>query len=197
MGKKHGAVDETALKPLREDHLDHTEFRRMPFLPPPPFQLYLMRHAHSGWALPGQTDFDRTLDEPGMEEAGLIAARAAEQGFCPDIVLCSTARRCRQTADAFLPAFGARRPEITYIDDLYNAPPRVYFEVLSRYDHFQSVMLLGHNPAMEEILETLAGSRATAQAIPTGYPTAGFAALRHDGSAATGAGWAITAFLSS
>ncbi len=167
----------------------------MPFLPPPPSQLYLMRHAHSGWALPGQTDFDRTLDEPGIEEAGRIAARAAEQGFCPDIVLCSTAQRCRQTAAAFLPAFGAQRPDILYMDELYNAPPRVYFEVLSRHDSYQSVMLLGHNPAIEEILETLAGSRAAVAAIPSGYPTAGFAALRHEGTATTGSGWSITAFL--
>lgn len=189
-------VDETGIKPLREDDPEHMDFRRMPFLPPPPSQLYLMRHAHSGWALPGQTDFDRTLDQSGIEEAATIAKRAAEQGFCPDVILCSTARRCRQTAEAFLSAFGADRPTIHYIDELYNAPPRVYFEVLSRHDSNRSVMLLGHNPAMEEILETLAGTRAAALYIPSGYPTAGFAALRYDGDAGTGSDWAITAFLS-
>ena len=166
----------------------------MPFLPPPPSQLFLMRHAQAGWALPGQTDFDRALDATGREEAGLIAGRAAEAGFRPDLILCSTARRCRETADLFLAAF-EDRPDIVYSDDIYNAPPASYFDLLSQHaGAHRSVMLLGHNPSMEEILETLAGSRAAGEAVPDGYPTAGFAVLTHAGGL-TDDGWLLGTFL--
>lgn len=165
----------------------------MSFLPPPPQRIILMRHAQSGWALPGQTDFDRTLDEAGITEAAYVSERAAAAGYRPDIVLCSTARRCRQTADAFLAAF-AQPPEIHYSDDLYNAPPSAYFDLISRHAAKESVMVLGHNPAMEEILETLAGMRTAAEAVPDGYPTAGFAVLTHPGDVSE-EDWVLSAFL--
>lgn len=166
----------------------------MPFLPPPPSRLFLMRHAQSGWALPGQTDFDRTLDSVGVNEASLIANKAANLGYRPDIILSSTARRCRETADAFLNAF-VERPEIRYFDDLYNAPPMAYFEAIGAVASHGSVMVLGHNPAMEEIIETLAGARAAAEALPDGYPTAGFGVLSHAGRSAGNDLWTLTDFL--
>lgn len=165
----------------------------MPFLPPPPSRLFLMRHAQAGWAKPGQTDFDRTLDPVGVDEAASVSRLAAVSGFRPDLILCSTAARCRETAAAFLSAF-PQPPEISYCQDLYNAPPSAYFEQLSRNSHHASVLLIGHNPAMEEILETLTGMRVAADAVPDGYPTAGFAVLTHVGSIADEP-WALTAFL--
>lgn len=165
----------------------------MSFLPPPPQRIILMRHAQSGWALPGQTDFERTLDETGVAEAIAVSERAAAGGYRPDIVLCSTARRCRQTAEAFLAAF-ADPPEVLYSDDLYNAPPSAYFDLISRHAERKTVMVLGHNPAMEEILETLAGMRITAEAVPDGYPTAGIAVLTHSGEVSDEA-WVLSVFL--
>ncbi len=165
----------------------------MPFLPPPPSRLFLMRHAQAGWAKPGQTDFDRTLDQVGREEAAAVSRLAADSGFRPDLILCSTAARCRETADAFLAAFAAP-PEILFCGELYNAPPAAYFEQVSRHSGCESLLLIGHNPAMEEILETLSGMRATADVVPDGYPTAGFAVLTHVGEIADEA-WALTAFL--
>ncbi len=165
----------------------------MPLLPPPPQRIILMRHAQSGWALPGQTDFERTLDEAGEAEALAVSARASAAGYRPDLVLCSTARRCRQTADAFLAAF-SDPPEIAYTDELYNAPPSAYFEAIGRHADRSSIMVLGHNPAMEEILETLAGMRTAAEAVPDGYPTAGFAVLTHAGEVADEP-WVLSAFL--
>lgn len=165
----------------------------MPFLPPPPSRLFLMRHAQAGWARPGQTDFDRTLDPAGREEAAAVARLAAGSGFRPDLILCSTAMRCRETAAEFLAAFPSP-PDILYCAELYNAPPSAYFTEVGRHPKRESILLIGHNPAMEEILETLSGLRATADVVPDGYPTAGFAVLTHVGSIADEA-WALTAFL--
>lgn len=145
--------------------------------------------------MPGQTDFDRRLDGQGQAEALAVSRRAADAGFRPELVLCSTAQRCRETADAFLSAFG-HPPDIVYCDDLYNAPPAAYFDRLSQHRGHASILLIGHNPAMEEILETLAGMRTAAEAVPDGYPTAGFAVLTHVGDIAE-EGWALTAFLRS
>nr|WP_316654409.1 histidine phosphatase family protein [uncultured Gellertiella sp.] len=166
----------------------------MPFLPPPPSRLYLMRHAQSGWALPGQTDFDRSLDETGVMEASLIATRAEALGYRPEILLVSTARRCRDTARSFLAAF-AEPPEAHYFDDLYNAPPLAYYEVISRHAARRSVMVLGHNPAMEEILETLVGQNVATATAPDGYPTAGFAVLSQDREAEATDPFLLTDFL--
>ena len=64
---------------------------------PAAFRLYLLRHARSSWAQPGQTDFERTLDDVGFGDAEIVADMAADRGFVPNRVLCSTATRCRQT----------------------------------------------------------------------------------------------------
>lgn len=167
----------------------------MTFMPPPPSRIILMRHARSGWALPGQTDFKRSLDEAGLKEAAAVSELAATGGYRPDLVLCSTALRCRQTADAFLATF-TEPPDVIYADELYNAPPAAYFDLLGEHPDRAAIMLLGHNPAMEEMLEALAGRGAAAEVIPDGYPTAGFAVLTHAGDLAEDK-WFLSAFLKS
>ena len=72
---------------------------------PKALRLYLLRHARSGWALPGQRDFDRSLDEVGYIDAERLAQTAADQGIRPDRILCSTAVRCRETAEPFFRTF--------------------------------------------------------------------------------------------
>ena len=70
--------------------------------------LTLFRHAKSSWATPGLPDFDRPLAPRGEEAAPLMAAFLAESGLAPDLVLCSSARRTRETLDLALPAFKTR-----------------------------------------------------------------------------------------
>jgi phosphohistidine phosphatase len=90
----------------------------MPAASAPVFRLYLLRHAKAAWALPGQKDFDRTLDDAGFADAEIVADIAADRGLRPDLVLCSTAVRCRQTADALRRAM-TEDLDIRYIDALY------------------------------------------------------------------------------
>ncbi|MDI7863902.1 histidine phosphatase family protein [Rhizobiaceae bacterium n13] len=143
---------------------------------PPPFRIYLLRHAEAGWPAPGQRDFDRPLNDQGYAEAETVADIAADLGYKPELVLCSTAVRCRETADAFK-RVASVDTEFRYVDQLYNANADTYLEILSAQTASRSVMIVGHNPTMEEVLVRLAGHDATREAVPRGFPTAGLAVL--------------------
>ena len=167
----------------------------MQIVVPPPSRIFLLRHARAAWAQPGGRDFDRPLDDEGFAEAELVAAKAADRFPRPDLVLSSTALRCRQTADAVHRAFGEEL-EILAIDSLYNAPLDIYLEVLSGQKRAQSVMIVGHNPTMEEMLEALVGTDRMTALIPDGYPTGGLAVLDHGGKDQAPAGtWQVVDFL--
>lgn len=153
---------------------------------PPPHRIYLLRHAEAGWAQPGERDFDRSLNENGYAEAELVADRAADKGYRPEVVISSTAVRCRQTADAVRRAIGSS-VDFRFVDELYNAPVDVYLEIVQSQGTPESIMLIGHNPTMEHALEALIGHEALSGALPNGFPTGGLAVVEYvDGSAGTG-----------
>lgn len=153
----------------------------MPRLSPPPSRIYLLRHAKSAWALPGQRDFDRPLDDTGFAEAEFIADTASDRGYRPDLVISSTATRCRQTAEAMRRIFGPEL-ELQYVDALYNGTIDTYIEIMDAQTAYRSVMLVGHNPTMEETFEALVGREVARQRLPEGYPTAGLAVIDDAGS---------------
>ncbi|MEK1931100.1 MAG: histidine phosphatase family protein [Pararhizobium sp.] len=140
----------------------------------PGFRLYLLRHAKAGWALPGQKDFDRTLGDVGFVEAKIVAEMAADLGFAPALILSSPAVRCRQTAEAFRRAMG-EGPEIRYIDTLYTGADDTYRDIITSQCSLASLMVVGHNPVIEEILREILGEQAAA--IPYGYPPGALAVI--------------------
>jgi len=151
----------------------------MAAITPPPSRIYLLRHAEAAWATPGQRDFDRPLNAKGYADAEIVADKAADKGYRPDLLLSSTAARCRDTADAVHRAMGSTL-ELRFVDELYNASPDIYLDIIDAQEALGSVMLVGHNPTMEQTLEALIGHEALHQALPTGFPTAGLAVLDYD-----------------
>lgn len=141
-----------------------------------PFRLFLLRHARSGWALPGQRDFDRALDDVGYAEAELIAEMAADRGIRPELILCSTAVRCRQTAEPLLRAIGEDL-DIRHVDELYTGPASVYTDIIDANRHLNSLMIVGHNPMIDDLFHRFAGSDTAVDALPHGYPPAALAIL--------------------
>ncbi len=141
-----------------------------------PFRLFLLRHARSGWALPGQRDFDRALDATGYAEADLIAEMASDGGIRPDLILCSTAVRCRQTVEPFLRTL-SEDLDISYVDELYSGPASVYADIIDANRHLTSLMIVGHNPMIDELFRRFAGSQAAEDSLPHGYPPAALAIL--------------------
>lgn len=143
---------------------------------PKALRLFLLRHARSGWALPGQRDFDRSLDDTGYVDAEHLAQMAADQGIRPERILCSTAVRCRETVEPFFRTV-SEDLDIRYIDALYSGPTSVYFELIEAHRHLNSLMLVGHNPMIEQLIHQLIGDDAAREAVPSGYPPAALSIL--------------------
>lgn len=137
-------------------------------------RLLLLRHAHSAWPRPGQKDFDRSLDDTGRREAGRLAELAAAAGLVPDLIVCSPALRCKETAAIFVDAMPVT-PAIRYDLALYAETAEHYVNLASTEGHGKSLMIVGHNPMIEETLLRLAGREAAEAFIPGGFPTAGLA----------------------
>lgn len=143
----------------------------------PVFRLFLLRHANAGWPLPGQADFDRTLDDAGFAAAELVADTASDSDLRPELVLCSTAVRCRQTVDAFRRATD-EDVDIHYIDALYTGTVDVYRDLIAGQDAaIGSIMIVGHNPVIEEILRECIGAEPASEVIPAGYPPGALAII--------------------
>jgi phosphohistidine phosphatase len=159
---------------------------------PPPSRIYLLRHAKAAPAQSGQRDFDRPLSNEGYAEAEIVADRMADEGYEPELVIASTAQRCRQTAEAIRRAVGPDA-SFRFVDELYDARPSTYIEILSSQGSVGSVMLVGHNPVIELTLMALIGPDAMAAALPDGYPTAGLAVI--DADAASPVGWTLREFI--
>ena len=146
-----------------------------------PFRLFLLRHARAGWAKPGETDINRSLDDNGRTDAAKIGNLAAANFDLPANVLCSTAVRCRQTLDVFISCQNTK-PDIHYSSTLFTGQVDDYLSEIMRYSGDPALLLVGHNPNIEYLLTVLLGEDSAKAAIPNGYPTAGLAVIdiKHD-----------------
>lgn len=143
--------------------------------PPPTRRVFLVRHANAGWALPGTRDFDRGLDAAGRDEAAQLAATMAINGFRPDRIYCSPARRCVETLEVLSSRLGPF-PAVEQREALYLESHQAYLDLITD-DHTDagSIMIIGHNPMLEDTaLVLLSGDPATSEeALGMGFPTAG------------------------
>jgi phosphohistidine phosphatase len=161
----------------------------MTSISPPPSRIYLLRHAEARQAEPGQKDFDRPLTDRGYAAAEIVADEVADKGYKPDLIISSTALRCRQTADAMRRVVSPST-EFRFVDALYNGTPDIYLSLIASQTDRESVMLVAHNPIIELTLASLIGHEALADALPRGFPTAGLAVID-----ATSSGWSLTDFV--
>ncbi len=145
-------------------------------------RLLLLRHAKSSWADPGQSDFDRPLNSRGRATAPVMARFVVEQGLAPQRVVCSTARRARETLALMLPAI-ATDLEATLSRRLYEADAEGYLTAARTAGGTAGTLLLvGHNPAMEEVAMVLAptGDPDALLLLREKFPTCGLAVIDFD-----------------
>lgn len=142
-------------------------------------RLYLLRHATAVRGGPHLKDFDRPLAEAGRAQAEQLAGIVVQNGYAPARIVCSTAQRARQTLEPLLQHF----PDDTDIEltrRSYEADVEALLaEVRSSGDGIGSLLLVGHNPATEELAHLLVGNGdgdATAR-LAGGFPTAALAVI--------------------
>jgi phosphohistidine phosphatase len=138
--------------------------------------LYLLRHAKSSWADPTLLDHERPLAPRGRRDAKRIATHLAQLGIEPELVLCSTAARTRETLELVRPALGAAT--VSLESELYAASAETLLERLHAVpEEVASVMLIGHNPGLEGLGLLLASGGPELGRLETKFPTAALATL--------------------
>jgi phosphohistidine phosphatase len=120
--------------------------------------LLLMRHGKSSWDDESLPDHDRPLNKRGRRDAPRMGHLLRRQGLTPGLVIASDARRAAETASALADASGYEG-DVRLEPSLYAAEPEAYLSVLRTLpDDLETVLVIGHNPGMEMLLEELTGS---------------------------------------
>jgi len=126
--------------------------------------LFLLRHAKSSWADAGQPDFARPLNERGQKAAPLVGRFMRRENLQPDLILSSPATRARETITLVVGA-GKFLCEVRYDERIYEASLARLLEIVMQLEESAgAVLLVGHNPGMEELVLHLTGEQ---QHMPT------------------------------
>ncbi|NGN43308.1 histidine phosphatase family protein [Mesorhizobium sp. CGMCC 1.15528] len=147
-------------------------------------ELLLLRHAKSSWDDPELADFDRPLAPRGLDAAPVIGQAIASRGWFPQMALVSPSLRTRETWQ-IVAAQSPRFVEPTFCSALYEASAgQLLAEVRHAPEEITSLLLLGHNPGMQDFATLIASedSDETAlQLLRKKFSTAGLARLEFDG----------------
>jgi phosphohistidine phosphatase len=142
--------------------------------------VHLLRHAKSRWKDPELADHDRPLAGRGRRAAKAIARHLRDEGIEPELVLCSTARRARETLERVQPALGS--PIVRFERGLYGAGAEALLERLRAVpEDIGSVMLIGHNPGLQQLAVALSRPGPEVREIERKFPTAALATLAFPG----------------
>jgi phosphohistidine phosphatase len=140
-------------------------------------RVYLLRHAKSSWKDRSLADRDRPLARRGKRAAEAMSDHLHAEEIRPDLVLCSPALRTRETLELIEPGFRGE-VEAKVDDQLYGASEATLFErVRTLPDEIASVMLIGHNPGLEELALALASKGEGLARMREKYPTAALATV--------------------
>lgn len=119
-------------------------------------EICLLRHAKSSWKYPDLDDFERPLKKRGRNDISLMGEVVNGLGFLPDLLISSPATRAAITARAVAAAINYPVEEIMYMASIYEAGEKDLIRILSRLDdNFNRVMLVGHNPSMTFLANTI------------------------------------------
>jgi len=127
-------------------------------------RLLLLRHAKSSWGDSSLADFDRPLNERGLRAAPLVGRFMRRRKLDPDLVISSPAERARQTTALVAESAKLSAP-LRFDERVYEATPARLVEVVSQVEESAGeVLLVGHNPGLEGLLELLTGE---SRSMPT------------------------------
>ncbi len=121
---------------------------------------------------PAKADLDRPLSPVGLAEAEAAGRWLASQGLLPDRVLCSPARRTRETLEAVLAITGYAEQRLE--GPIYEATPGTLMGLLQDHNEVERLLLVGHNPGLERLVALLDSGQSSDY---RGMPPAGVAVL--------------------
>ena len=120
--------------------------------------LILMRHANAEARENDQLDLERPLTRKGKKAARKTGKVMKHTAVCPQRILSSSARRTKETAKEISKKLSTPL-QIDVLDDLYLAEPQAFVDVLRQVsDELDCVMVVGHNPGLRDLLQTLTGT---------------------------------------
>ena len=129
-------------------------------------ELILLRHAHAEPADNGLADIDRPLSPHGLAEAEAAGRWLQEQRLVPDRVLCSPARRARETLEAVLSLTGYVEQRLE--ERIYDATPGTLAALVDEHREVERLLLVGHNPGMERLVALMhSGQSGDYRGMPT------------------------------
>ena len=120
-------------------------------------ELILLRHAHAEPADNGQADIDRPLSPHGLAEAEAAGRWLLEQRLVPDRVLCSPARRTRETLEAVLGLTGYVEQRLD--ERVYEATPGTLAALVDEHREVERLLLVGHNPGLEQLVALMSSGQ--------------------------------------
>ena len=130
-------------------------------------ELILLRHAHAEPSSTGQADLDRPLSPEGLAEAEAAGRWLSEQGLVPDCVLCSPARRTRETLEAVLGVIGYVEQRLE--DAMYEATSGTLAALADTHRDAERLLLVGHNPGLEQLAALMhSGQSGDYRGMPPG-----------------------------
>jgi len=141
-------------------------------------QLYLLRHAKSDWNTDAASDFQRPLNKRGVRNAREMGQWMNNEGIKPEYILSSPALRAWQTSTLVCAELDIDERSISFVSDLYPGDTDTLLSSLKNVpDKVESVLLIGHNPGLEEFLEFLLDDAAPIYDDGKILPTATLAGL--------------------
>lgn len=147
-------------------------------------RLLLLRHAKSSWDDPALDDFDRPLAPRGRKAAPRMGRELAARKWLPELVLASPAARTRETWELIAAELPGLVPA-DFSDTLYDATAEnILSEIQRTPKAVKTLLVLGHNPGLENLARQLAGGNSEAKALQRlrkKFPTAALARFEFDG----------------
>ncbi|MEO7531685.1 MAG: histidine phosphatase family protein [Sediminibacterium sp.] len=123
-------------------------------------QILIIRHAKSSWALAGQDDFDRPLNERGMKDAPMMAQRLLNKKVTIDTLIASPAKRALTTANFFADIFEMEKGNLTTVQKLYHAHPNIFYDVIAAIDDsVATAAIFSHNPGITAFVNELTSTK--------------------------------------
>jgi phosphohistidine phosphatase len=135
-------------------------------------KLLIMRHAKSCWKYTDLSDHERPLKKRGKADAKKMGKLLKSKKIIPDVIICSTAERAKETAEFLIEGMKYKN-DVIMSDALYMAEPSNILSAINKSaKKKKTVMVIGHNPGSEALLQILTGKVESLPTASIAYVTA-------------------------